>query len=184
MTINTRSSVLFAFVVGALTLRLLPHPPNFSPILPLALFCGAHFDRKWAAFAVPLGAMLLSTIARELLFGNGLHEQLALVYANFALATLVGLRLRGRPLALPFAIATVLSILFFCTTNFGVWASGLLYPRTAAGLLACFEAAIPFFGWNLAGNLFYTALLFGSWRLVELRLPRLAGASMPEAATS
>jgi len=37
------------------------------------------------------------------------------------------------------------SILFFCITNFGVWAFSSMYPKTVLGLLACYSAAIPFF---------------------------------------
>ena len=52
-------------------------------------------------------------------------------------------------------------MLFFVATNLAVWAEGALYPRTLDGLAACYFAAIPFFGWTLGGDLFYTALMFG-----------------------
>jgi uncharacterized protein DUF6580 len=53
---------------------------------------------------------------------------------------------------------------FFGVTNFGVWAFGSLFPKTAAGLLACYVAAIPFFKNTLVGDAIYTAVLFGGLR--------------------
>lgn len=49
-------------VVAAAALRVLPHPPNFTPVAAIALFGGAQFDRKLWAFGVPLLAMLLSDV--------------------------------------------------------------------------------------------------------------------------
>jgi hypothetical protein len=66
------------------------------------------------------------------------------------------------------------SVLFFLGSNLGVWAGGVLYPRTLAGLAACYIAALPFFGATLLGDLLYAALLFGGLALVERRFPALA----------
>jgi hypothetical protein len=58
-------------------------------------------------------------------------------------------------------------------TNFGVWALGELYPRTAPGLVACYTAALPFFRNMLLADAFYCAVLFGGLALAEKRFPRL-----------
>jgi hypothetical protein len=34
---------------------------------------------------------------------------------------------------------------------------------TLSGLLACYTAAIPFFGYTLAGDLAFSLVLFGVW---------------------
>ena len=47
------------------------------------------------------------------------------------------------------------------------------YPKTFAGLVACYAAAIPFFQNTLAGDLVFTALLFGGFALAERLLPAL-----------
>ena len=61
MTSNhARLTVLLSAIVAAAALRLVPHPPNFTPIGAMALFSGAYFGRRWLAFAAPLGALLLS----------------------------------------------------------------------------------------------------------------------------
>ena len=55
------------------------------------------------------------------------------------------------------------SLQFFLLTNLGVWlvGDGHLYPRTPAGLMACYVAALPFFGRTLAADLGYATVLFG-----------------------
>ncbi len=174
-TLKARFALMAAMVVGVAILRIVPHPPNFAPVAAMALFGGAHFDHRAWAFIVPLVAMLLSDAVLELLFGWGFHAQMPLVYLSFAAIVGLGLviRSRRRPLVVGGA-ALAASTLFFVTTNFGVWAMGSLYPKTVAGLLACYTAAIAFFGYTLAGDLFYAALLFGAFALAERRFPVFA----------
>lgn len=50
---------------------------------------------------------------------------------------------------------------------------GSFYPKTGAGLIECYVAAIPFFKNTLLSDLFYTALLFGGLALVEHRFAKL-----------
>ncbi len=69
------------------------------------------------------------------------------------------------------------SLLFYAITNFGVWAFSDMYPKTPAGLMACYAAAIPFFQNSLAGDLFFTALLFGGFALAERMMPALRESS-------
>jgi len=170
-----RSWWLVAMIVAAASMRIVPHPPNVTPIAAIALFGGAHFDRRWHAFAVTLGAMLLSDAALELMFGWGFHALLPVVYLTFAAVVGLGVWLRpGRRRALPVAGAAVAaSTLFFLITNFAVGALGTGYPPTAAGLSACYVAALPFYGWTLAGDLMFTAALFGGFALAERHVPAL-----------
>jgi hypothetical protein len=86
----------------------------------------------------------------------------------------IGFLLRRRRRLLPIAGATLASsLLFFIITNFAVWASGALYPRTAIGLLACFVAAIPFFQNTLLGDAVYSVILFGGFAFAERNFPAL-----------
>lgn len=169
MTANSARliAIVLAILVAAL-LRLVPHPPNFTPIGAIGLFAGAYLGRNAVAFAVPLGALLLSDLVL------GFHDTMIFVYAGAALSVLIGWVLAGRVSALSVGAGALASaILFFLVTNFGVWLSGSLYPPTLAGLAACFAAALPFFQNTLAGDFFYSALLFGGFALLERSLPRL-----------
>ena len=169
MTTNqSRLLALLSAITAAAVLRLAPHPPNFTPIGAMALFSGAYLGRKWLAFVAPLGALLLSDLVL------GFYHGQATVYFSVALIVMIGMMLlsRASPLRVGFA-AIVSSVLFFVITNFGMWLFSGFYPRTTAGLEACFVAAIPFFQNTLTGDLFYAALLFGGFRIAELLLPRL-----------
>jgi hypothetical protein len=167
---NSRLVLILTLVASAAVMRLLPHPPNFTPVTALALFAGAHLARRHLAFIVPLAAMVLSDFALQVLYGIGWHSTLWAVYLSFAVVVAIGLALQSRRRPGPIAAAAVASsLLFFVLTNFAVWADGLIYPRTAAGLVECYVAAIPFYGWTLAGDLFYTAVLFGLFAVMERR---------------
>ena len=167
----------FHFLAGMILLavasRLIPHSPNFSPIAALALFSGAKFSDKRQAFFVPLAAMFLS----DLLLG--LDSLVPVIYGSFALIVSLGIWLRWRQNIWAINSAAVVgAVLFFTLTNFGVWAIGHLYPRTPAGLVACFVAGIPFFQNTLLSNLLYANLLFGGMAIAENRFVKLREGSL------
>jgi hypothetical protein len=171
----TRLAALLSAIAVAAVLRLVPHPPNFSPIDAMALFGGAYLGRRWIAFAAPLAALLLSD------FVLGFYHGMATVYATVALIVAIGWWVSSRRTPLRIAAAAVASsVTFFVITNFGMWLFSGFYPVTWAGLVACYAAAIPFFQNTIAGDFFYTALLFGGFRIAELIVPRLrAGEALP-----
>jgi len=159
--------------------RLLPHPPNFSPVEAIALFGGAYFSNRWAAVWVPLVAMFLSDLALGLMNGGiywsyFLSAGYLLVYACIALSAVLGFGLRGRVNVPRVGIYSIIgSLLFFVVTNFGAWLGSPMYPQTSAGLSAAYVAGIPFYQWTLLGTLFYSALLFGSFAWLRSRSPAL-----------
>jgi hypothetical protein len=147
--------LLATIIVVALT-RLLPHPPNFSPVVALALFGGAAFANRKMAFVVPLAAMLLADLF------IGFHNTMVFVYLAMALVVVVGLILgANRRPASVVASAVVGSTLFFLVTNTGMWWLSGVYPAGIEGLLMCYVAALPFFHNTLLATLLYGALLFG-----------------------
>jgi hypothetical protein len=169
MTANhARFLALLAAIVVAAMLRLVPHPPNFSPIDAMALFSGAYLGRRWLAFVAPLGALLLSDLI--LGFYSGMEFQ----YVSVALIVLMGWVALPKVSVLRLAGAAIASsVLFYLVTNFGTWVGSDMYPHTLAGLETCYVAAIPFFQNTLAGDLFYTGLLFGGFALLERAVPRI-----------
>jgi hypothetical protein len=62
---------------------------------------------------------------------------------------------------------------FFVITNFAVWALLGSFPRTPAGLMACYMAGPPLFRNTLGGDAIYAALLFGGLALAERTFPVL-----------
>ena len=60
---NARAlTALLLAIFAARCMRLVPHPPNFSPIAAMALFSGAYLPRRWLAFAAPLARLVLSDL--------------------------------------------------------------------------------------------------------------------------
>ncbi len=168
------SATLMILVVAAM--RLLPHPANFTPVLAMALFGGARLGNRSAALAVPLGAMVLSDVAIEIVDGQGMHLLLPVVYLCVALCVATGWQLRRRRGVVWIAAAAVGgAVLFYLVTNFAVWALWRSYPMTLLGLAECYVAAIPFFRGTLLSTVLYSGALFSAHELVRSRLGRASG---------
>jgi hypothetical protein len=187
-----RSILIFTLILLAATLRLAPHPWNFTPVGAIAIFAGATVRDRRLAFLFPLLVMFATDSM------IGFNKLSPLVYASFLLSVLIGRSVVGERFsasqrgkrdsgsqpesatnakrnAFPrIAAATFLGALqFFLITNFGVWAFLNSYPRTGAGLAACYIAGIPLFWNTLAGDATYVTLLFGAFALAERLAPRL-----------
>ena len=180
---TTRPLLLGLAVAAAAAARLLPHLPNVTPVVAMALFGGAAFASRRAAFLVPLAAMVVSDAAIAALSGDltrGFHPVAPFVYSAVAAVTAIGLRLGRRRGVLAVGAASVASsVVFFLVTNLGVWVALSLYPETLAGLGACYAAGVPFFRNALLGDAVFVGLMFGTLALVERRVARLAPAEGP-----
>jgi uncharacterized protein DUF6580 len=166
--LKPRLLVLIAMVLAAAGSRLIPHPPNLASISAIALFGGAYFSDRRLAFLIPLTALLLSDLIL------GFYSHMEVVYLSFVLIVCIGLWLQKKRSIFQIAGAALASsVLFFLLTNFGVWAFESLYPKTLEGLIACYVAAIPFFQTTLQGDLFFTAVLFGGFTLLERSFPKI-----------
>ena len=149
-------------VLGGLA-RLLPHPPNFTPVGGVSLFAGARLP-AWQAYLIPMVLMAVTDPIIGAFYGVAAYPRSQIfVYASFLISVFLGRTLRGAASVSRIGALTVInSIQFFVITNFGSWWLGShTYPHNLAGLNACYIAALPFFRWTLAGDVFYTALLFG-----------------------
>ncbi len=174
--VTPRVKVLISMVLAAAASRLIPHAPNFTPIIALAIFGGAHFENKKIAFAIPLIAMVLSDIGLAILnsaeyftFGQ------VVIYSCFALITAMGFFLRGKVKVPNVALASFAgSLVFFLVTNFAVWLGGTMYPMDLSGLIACYVAGIPFFNNTVLSSVLYSALLFGGFEAAKYKFPALA----------
>ena len=168
--ISSKSAILILTIIALAVIRLLPHPPNFTPIAAMALFAGAYFSSRWMAFLIPLGAMALS----DLVLGFHGYTMLA-VYCSFMLVVVLGIQLKKNiSIASVPLMALVSAILFYLITNFAVWVGSPIYTQDFSGLVICYTAAIPFFHYSVLGNLIFTTILFGGFFLASLKLPILS----------
>ncbi len=181
--ITPRFIVVASTIIIVALCRLIPHPPNFTPVVAMALFSGAYFTRKILAFLIPFFTMLLSDFLLNSFvyptYQEGYFTSIATfsVYGSFLLIVCIGLLLSRKLKLLPIALGTLgSSILFFIITNFGSWISYNMYPHSLSGLATCYAAAIPFFNNALLGDIFFSALMFGGFYLLQLRFPVLAKA--------
>lgn len=161
---------LSVVVILAALSRLLPHPPNFTPVAAMALFGGAYYQDKKMSFLMPMLAMFISDIV------IGFHSTMLFVYSGFIFIVIIGLQMKNRIKPLNIIAASLASsILFFIISNFGVWVSGG-YPQNIAGLLECYTMAIPFFKNTLLGDLFYCWVMFGGYEIAKAKIPALSRA--------
>ncbi|WP_061295519.1 DUF6580 family putative transport protein [Leptospira interrogans] len=159
--IRSKSLIVFSLILIAVASRYLPHPANFTPILAISLFAGAHFASKKLSLFLPVCALLIS----DLLIG--FHDQMIPVYGISLLLVVAGWRLRISSSVSKIAFWSLSgSVLFFLVTNFYVWLAGY-YSYDLNGLVQCFIMAVPFFQNSLLGDLFYTTVLFGGFALIE-----------------
>jgi hypothetical protein len=150
-----------ALLVFGVAMRLLPHPANVTPLTAIALFAGVYFRGKWIVL-VPV----LTMVASDLLIGW--HNLVLFTWGSFAAMVLMGLW-AGRKLSVGRLLLGSLagSTLFFLVTNWAVWAFTPMYEKSAAGLLASYTMALPFFRNMAAGDLFYVGAFFGVMELAR-----------------
>ena len=172
------TTAILLVLLGALS-RLVPHPPNFVALGALALYSGARLPRRWS-WAVPLAAMAVSDVFLD--FGTGrvaVSVMRITVYGTFGAIVLAGRALSGRAGAGRLAAFSAgASAVFFTTSNFAEWAVDPMFPKTPAGLVLCFAAAIPFFWATLGADLLGTAMLFGLDALSRRRRVRAFAAAV------
>jgi uncharacterized protein DUF6580 len=163
-----RTVFALIMIVLAAVLRIVPHPWNFAPIGAMALFSGAMIRDRRLAFLFPL----LTLFAGDLFIG--FHKLIPIVYASTLVSVALGFLLRTRHALGRIVGMTLLgAIQFFFVTNFGVWLLLNTFPKTAAGLLACYIAGAPLFWNTLAGDALYVTLLFGGFALASRLFPVL-----------
>jgi hypothetical protein len=167
-----RAVAVGSLIMLAAVLRVLPHPWNFTPIGAMALFSGSLFRNRWPAFLLPLVSLFAGDIF------VGFHKLMLFVYASFAASVAIG-RCVGENRSVARIGGAVLAgaSQFFVVTNFAMWATGGFYPRTSAGLLACYAAGLPYFWNTFAGDALYAGLLFGAYALAERTFAHFRGHS-------
>ena len=155
-------------------LRIIPHPPNFAPVGATAVFAGRTM-KPAIAIAVVIVAMFVGDLTLAWLRGYpAVSAVTPFVYAGFVAQALLGRALRKRRGG-AFAAAFLGSCAFFVLSNFGVWVGGAMYSLDASGLVACYVAAIPFFGGTLLGDVVWTAILSLAYRPLAKRLAARPG---------
>jgi hypothetical protein len=158
-------SAYFALIVAILS-RILPsvfHTTSvgFTAVGGGLLFFGARRSR-WQTIPAVLALMVTDYYLTTYVYNYPFHASAYVVtWLWYAAVCLFGHQvLAGKPSALRVAGAVLASSTsFFLLSNFVVWAGSTMYPHTAAGLGACYVAAIPFY----ANDAMSTAITAGAF---------------------
>ena len=142
--------LLFFGVILALS-RIIPHPPNFTPILASAIMAPMLIKDRWFGMAIPIVAMFISDVI------IGFYSYQFVIYSSIlAIALVAPMRKNYFRLGI---MAIGGSVWFFITTNFAEWIIWDYYPKTIEGLITCYTLAIPFFKNTLISTCLFTGLL-------------------------
>ncbi len=159
----------YLFVLLAVAVRFfpffglnLPHAWHFTPLAASLLFFGARGSRRqmWVPLVLLAGTDVVLT---RLVWHYPFTWDTLVTWAWYAAILWLGTNLREKAGFWRVAgAAAASSISFFIVSNFAVWAAWpQMYPRTLAGLISCYELAIPFFRGTAASDMFFSLAMFG-----------------------
>lgn len=158
-----RVTVPWALVVCVALLRLeSTHAANAVPVFSVILLLSAWRPLRELIIAILLlvGVDVFLTV-----FQNGGRPDLtsAVTWAWYVGAAAIGASIfRGVFSARRICACSLgAAITFFAASNFAVWTEWSLYPKTPQGLMACYEAALPFLR-NSATAELVCSMIFGA----------------------
>ncbi|MFN3528349.1 MAG: DUF6580 family putative transport protein [Bacteroidia bacterium] len=176
MKINKHILISALILVAVLT-RLMPHPVNFGPMAAIALFAGSRMGSRWmAAMAVILAATVSDLLVNALIYdyfslSYFVQGGTLAIYACYLLFMYMGSGIKQVSIPAVGGRALLSSVIFFAATNLMVWLGSGMYSNDLPGLLQCYTMALPFFQNTIAGDLLYSAALFGTLAYVEKQQP-------------
>jgi len=134
-----------------------------TPTAAAAIFAGLYFSRVAIAVMVPITILAISDLLLPAY--NSIPVMIA-TYAVMIVPVWFGRSQRGEHPRWVAASRWMLfgllpATLFYLVSNFAVWAFQSDYERSLAGLARCYWAAVPFYRWMLAGDIFYLTVLLG-----------------------
>jgi len=153
----------YLLIVGVGIARLsMSLPYNLVPIFSCLLFFAATRPRR--EYAIPLVALMgvdvFLTVNR---YGYPLTGDFAVTWLWYVAAMMLGAGMLQSSVSVPRAlIASVLTtVSFFVVSNFAVWATWGMYPKTWSGLANCYIAAAPFFRNSVVAETVSSVAIFG-----------------------
>ena len=141
--------LIFIGCVGIMFLfRVIPHPPNFTPVIALSLYLPFFFG-LWSIPFFILGFALTD-------YFIGFHTLLIWTWSSLALIGFLSQLAKGRVTRVLLAFTGAL--IFFITSKFGVWLTSSFYTHDFHGLINCYILALPFFTNTLISTMLFAGL--------------------------
>ena len=150
---NYLKGIIFITLILVLS-RIIPHPPNFTPILARIIFLP--FIKKDLTFSVivPLAAMLISDLI------IGMHSLMLWTYGPIMFLSCLTYYFNQDSMLRIGSLAIISPMIFFLVSNFGVWITGSYYAKDISGLMECYFNAIPFYVSSAISCMLFTALFY------------------------
>ena len=144
-----KNFIVFISCVGIVLLfRIIPHPPNFTPVIVLSLYLPFIFGIWSIPFCI-LGFAITD-------YFIGFHS---LMFWTWGALAFTGYTSKFcNKIYSRIVLSFIGAITFFVISNFGVWISGTLYEISVQGLLNCYIMAIPFFTNTLLSTIIFAVI--------------------------
>ncbi len=157
---NYLKGIIFLTLLLILS-RIIPHPPNFTPILAAIIFLP--FFKKDITFSitVPLCAMLISD------FLIGMHTLMLWTYFPIIVLSLISYYFHHASLKRVGVMAISSPMIFFVISNFGVWLNSSMYANNLEGLILCYANAIPFYSSSALACILFSAAFYSITILIK-----------------
>ena len=150
---NYLKGIIFITLILVLS-RIVPHPPNFTPILAGIIFLP--FIKKDLTFSVivPLSAMLISDLI------IGMHSLMLWTYGSIMFLSCLTYYFNQDSISRIVSLAVISPMIFFLVSNFGVWIAGSYYAKDISGLMECYFNAIPFYASSAISCMLFATLFY------------------------
>ena len=159
---NKKNLQSFFFIFLFLTIsRLIPHEPNFTPILSISILGFLFSTILSVKVLIVLGSMFFSDLI------IGVHD--FIIYVYFSLTFLIIISNSKNYIYMMF----IGPLIFFIITNFGVWLNSTYYIKNIDGLIECFYMAIPFFQNTILSTFFYCILILLTKNFYQILLRKI-----------
>ncbi len=157
---------LLLAVLSRLALAANPHHAgwyNFTAVGGMLLYFGAR--RSWREMLAPLAVLMATDYFLTVLVYHYSFAWPAYLptWAWYVAAMALGqILLRAKTTFVRVAAGALLGpTSFFLISNYAHWVTVGMYPRSAAGLAACYAAALPFYRNDLISTAIVAGLAFG-----------------------
>jgi len=163
--LNGKNLNIVSLIVLLAFSRLIPHPPNFTPIIAVAIMSAYFFKNVYFSMFVLIASMFISDIF------IGFYANIYIIYFTVSIITLVFFRFAKNLNSKNLLIFSFFgSFVFFVISNFGVWLVSGMYEKSLSGLIYCYTLAIPFFVNTLVSTILYSYLAYYANRLLNKKL--------------
>lgn len=159
---------ILLIVLGVFSRTIWHFWPNVELVTSIALIGSSFLNRRWTILVI-ISVMAIS----DFILGNTnifIFTWSAYLFFSLFVSLFLKKDTQGKKHLLQMTgWGIVSSVWFYLWTNFGVWLldSFGMYQRSFAGLFDAYIYAIPFFKYNLIGNLVLVPVSFTVYYLVE-----------------